>query len=92
MRLLAKSALIGTTVSVSLSLALLSMMPPLIAVLIWVAIPGFLLARVASATLYGSSADIFAFGNAQLLVLVTIGNGIFYWCVSLFLLRSRKVD
>jgi hypothetical protein len=92
MRPLAKSALIGTTVSVSLTLALLSMIPPVIAVLIWVAIPGFLLAWVAGATLHGSSADIFAFGNAQLLVLVTIGNAIFYWCVSLFLLRSRKVD
>ena len=53
MRALAKSALIGTTVSRSLTLALLSMMPPVIAILIWVAIPGFLLAWVASATLHG---------------------------------------
>jgi hypothetical protein len=92
MRPLAKSALIGTTASVSLTLALLSMIPPVIAVLIWVAIPGFLLAWVASVTLHGSHADIFAFGNTQLLVLVTIGNAIFYCGVSLFLLRSRKDD
>jgi len=44
MRPLAKSALIGTTISLSLTLALLSMIPPVIAVLIWIMIPGFLLA------------------------------------------------
>jgi len=44
MRPLAKSALIGTTISLSLILALLSMIPPVIAVLIWIMIPGFLLA------------------------------------------------
>ena len=44
MRPLAKSALIGTTISLSLTLALLSLIPPVIAVLIWIMIPGFLLA------------------------------------------------
>ena len=43
MRPLAKSALLGTTISFSLTLALLSMIPPVIAVLIWIMIPGFLL-------------------------------------------------
>ena len=44
MRPVAKSALIGTTISLSLTLALLSMIPPVIAILIWIMIPGFLLA------------------------------------------------
>jgi hypothetical protein len=44
MRPVAKSALIGTTISLSLTLALLSMIPPVIAVLIWIMIPGFRLA------------------------------------------------
>ena len=78
MRPLAKSALIGTTISLSLTLRLLSMIPPVIAILIWIMIPGFLLAWAASGMLHGTDADIFALGNAQLLVLVTIGNAIFY--------------
>ena len=90
MRPLAKSALIGTTISLSLTLALLSMIPPVIAVLIWIMIPGFLLAGGASGMLHGTHADIFALGNAKLLVLVTIGNAIFYWCVSHFLLRTPR--
>ena len=44
MRPLAKSALLGTTISLSLTLALLSMIPPVIAVLTWIMIPGLLLA------------------------------------------------
>ena len=51
MRPLAKSALIGTTISLSLTLALLSMIPPVIAILIWIMIPGFLLAWGASGML-----------------------------------------
>jgi hypothetical protein len=90
MRPLAKCALIGTTISLSLTWALLSMIPPVIAVLIWIMIPGFLLAWGASGMLQGTYADIFALGNAQLLVLVTIGNAIFYWCVSHFLLRAPR--
>ena len=38
MRPLAKSALIGTTISLSLTLAWLSMIPPVIAILIWIMI------------------------------------------------------
>ena len=53
MRALAKSALIGTTISLGLTLALLSMIPPVIAVLIWIVIPGFLLAWGASGMLHG---------------------------------------
>ena len=68
MRPLAKSALIGTTISLSLTLALLSMIPPVIAVLIWIIIPGFLLAWGACGLLHGTYADILALGNAQLLV------------------------
>ena len=90
MRPLAKSALLGTTISLSLTLALLSMIPPVIAALIWIMIPGFRLAWGASATLRGTYADIFALGNAQFLVLLTIGNAIFYWCVSRFLLRAPR--
>ena len=90
MRPLAKSALIGTTISSLLTLALLSMKPPVIAVLIWIMIPEFRLAWGASATLRGTYADIFALGNAQFLVLLTIGNAIFYWCVSHFLLRAPR--
>ena len=44
MRPVAKSALIGTTISLSLTLALLSMISPVIAALIWIMIPGFRLA------------------------------------------------
>ena len=90
MRPLAKSALLGTTISFSLTLALLSMIPPVIAVLMWIMIPGFLLAGGASGMLHGTHADIFALGNAKLLVLVTIGNAIFYWCASHFLLRAPR--
>ena len=90
MRPLAKSALLGTTISFSLTLALLSMIPPVIAVLIWIMIPGFLLAWGASGMLHRTYADIFALGNGQLLVLVTIGNAIFYWCASHFLLRAPR--
>jgi hypothetical protein len=50
-------------------------------------IPGFLLAWGAIGMLHGY-ADIFALGNAQLLVLLTIGNAIFYCCLSHFLLRA----
>ena len=89
MRPLAKSALLGTTISLSLTLALLSLIPPVIAVFIWIVIPGFL-AWGASGMLHGTYADIFALGNAQLLVLLTIGNAIFYWCVSHFLLRAPR--
>ena len=35
-------------------------------------------------------ADIFALGNAPLLVLVTIGNAIFDWCVAHFLFRAPR--
>jgi hypothetical protein len=51
MRPLAKSALIGTTISLSLTWALLSMIPPEIVILIWIMIPGFLLAWGASGML-----------------------------------------
>jgi hypothetical protein len=87
---LAKSALIGTTIPLSLTLALLSTITPVIAVLIWLMIPGFRLAWGAGGMFHGTHADIFALGNAQLLVLVTIGNAIFYWCVSHFLLRTPR--
>jgi hypothetical protein len=60
MRPLAKSAVIGTTSSLSLTLALLSTIPPVIAVLIWIMIPGFLLAWGASGMFHGTYADIFA--------------------------------
>ena len=90
MRALAKSALIGTTISLGLTLALLSMIPLVIAVLIWIMIPGFLLAWGASGMLHATYADIFALGNAKLRVLVTIGNAIFYWCVSHFLLWAPR--
>ena len=89
MRPLAKSALIGTTISVSLTLAFLSMIPPLLAVLIWVMGPGFLLAWGANAMLHRTYADTLARGNEWLFViLTTVGNAIFYGCVSLFLLRA----
>jgi len=44
MRAVANSALIGTTIWLSLILALLSMIPPVIVVLIWIMIPGIRLA------------------------------------------------
>ncbi len=89
MRPLARSALIGTTISLTLTLAFLSMIPPLLAVLIWVMGPGFLLAWGANAMLH--RADTLARGNEWLFViLTTVGNAIFYGCVSLFLLRSHR--
>jgi hypothetical protein len=63
MRPLAKSAVIGTTISLSLTLALLSMIPLVIAILIWIMIPGFLLAWGASGMLHGTYADIFCLGK-----------------------------
>ena len=63
MRPLAKSALIGTAISLSLTLVLLGMIPPVIAVLIWIMIPGFLLAWGASGMLHRTYADIFCLGK-----------------------------
>lgn len=85
-----RSALIGATISSTLTLALLSMIPPVVAVLIWVMGPGFSLAWGASVMLHGTDTDTLALGKAQFLFLVTIGNAIFYGCVSGFLLRPRK--
>jgi len=90
MRPLGKFALLGATISVSLTLAFLSMIPPLLAVLIWVMGPGFLLVWGASVMLHGTDADHLGLGNVQSVVLVTVGNAIFYGCVSAFLLRPRK--
>ena len=90
MRPLARSALIGTTISLSLTLAFLTKISPLVAILIWAMGPGFLLVWGASVMLHGTDAAPLAFGNGLILILTTIGNAIFYCCASLFFLRSRR--